>query len=385
MALETGLRVRVFDDYARTNLVDDLTDRMTAGSITTTVHGGFARAKGFRIPMTPDDLSLYFNRGNLPGRHFFHLEVSDGPAVVWEGRIMRTAFGPDGKGGVELRIEGAGYWNSLKDQKYSVTVAGGDTQKDVIEDALTSKAPLISSDYSLIEDPGLDLGSLVITREYPQDMIVNKIPHTSDGTDQWFAYIYETRGADDLPILIYKARSSSVIHWTTSTRELATDWEIAQDGYLMRNTATPIDNGVAGTTQTDANQRATDPTRDFDITVGTGLDWTAEAAEANRVLGEKRLPQQTQTFTIEGKVFRTALTEQREPARLWWVRAGEVIRFENLFPESAVNPQFDSLRTFSIRSTDYNLMADTVSVRPDRAAMTITQVLPRISQIELAR
>ena len=385
MPVTTGLQIVVYDGYARTNRLDDLTDRLTAGKLLTGAHGGFTRAKGLRIPMSLDEISLYMERGNLPGRHFAHLEVTEGTRVVWEGRIMRPAFGPDGAGGFELRLEAAGYWNSLKDQGYTATVVSPDSQKDLIEDMITAKGPNISTDFDAIEDPGLDIGGLVLTRRYPQDVIVEDIANTSDGTDQWFAYVYADRGSDNLPKLIYKARTASPVHWTTKIEELAPDWEIAQDGYLVRTQVTPIDNGVAGTTQTDANRRSTTPIRDFYLTVGTGLNATAEAAEADRAIVEKKDPHQSQAFTIVGNVWDTSVTEKRDRRRLYWVRAGEVIRFENLFPLSAVNPALDSLRTFFIRNTEYDLIADTLRVSPDRASTSVTQALPRIGQLELAR
>ena len=65
------------------------------------------RAKGLTIPMTQDGISLWFNRGNLPGRHWMHLEISEGVKVVWFGLITRLAFGP-AAGGLEIRIEATG-------------------------------------------------------------------------------------------------------------------------------------------------------------------------------------------------------------------------------------------------------------------------------------
>ena len=154
-----SLRVLVWSDYNKNALLDDHTDNFTGLTFSTALHGGF-KLCSLSVPMSLERLWLYFERENLAGRHFAHLEILEEQKIVWEGRIMAVGFDPSGAN-LSFNIEAAGYWSSCRDQFYDSAdsgntdwTSGSHTVDDIIKEMLTEECPDINSDQTNIDDPG---------------------------------------------------------------------------------------------------------------------------------------------------------------------------------------------------------------------------------------
>jgi len=370
-----SLRLLVWDDYNKANLLDDFTDDFTSLRFSTALHGGFSRCQ-FEVPMGIERIWLYLERENLPGRHFAHVEVLEELNVVWEGRIMVVGLDPSGAR-LALRAEAAGYWNSCRDQLYDAADAGNTdwtsgthTVKAIIAEMLTNECPDISTDQDNIGDPGLNVGGIDLTdRDYVQNIIATKLPMTSDGDDVWDFAIWEGR------VPYFKARSASTLHWTTYLSELGSGSTLDQDAYTLRNSILPVKDGTEGTAAADSGRRTTVPLRDFALTVHKGLSTAAENFERDRALEQKKGPVQSQKFNIEGRIWSTKTDGAFIGQKLWRVRAGDVIRISDLVPASVTTPVFDKLRTFFITETHYDAMTNRLTIVPDRDAFTLSTII----------
>tara|TARA_Y100000310_G_C20465052_1_gene707204 strand:- start:530 stop:895 length:366 start_codon:yes stop_codon:yes gene_type:complete len=120
------------------------------------------------------------------------------------------------------------------------------------------------------------------------------------------------------------------------------------------------------------------------MTLPTGTNANTQADAATGRVNETALPRQAQAFDITGRIYRTTgLTGGRlEEAEKWRVRAGDVIRIQDLVPTTAATPSLDDVRTFFIMETNYNATKDSLSIQPDRRSRRLTSVLPKIGTIE---
>lgn len=380
------LRVLVWDDYNKGTLLDEWTDDYTALTFSTQLHGGFGRCQ-LKIPMPLERIWLYLNRENSPGRHFAHLEILEDQTSVWEGRLMVLGFDPSGVN-LSLNVEASGYWGSTRDQLYDSADAGNTDwtsgsshfADEIIKEMLNDECPAINTDQSNIDAPGLDLAGIDLTaRDYPQNIIVSKLPMTSDGTDQWHFAIWDNRKP------YFKARSSATLHWTTFTSELGSGSTLQQDAYALRNTILPVNDGTEGTAVADANRRSSVPVRELAISVQKGVPSAAQNEERDRALAEKKAPEQSQRFMVSGRVWSTKDEGAFIGRPLWRVRAGEVIRINDLVPATVAAPEFDSLRTFFILETQYDAISNRLTIVPDRPSTDFTKILTRSVQVELDR
>mgnify|MGYP005823292689 CR=1 FL=1 len=381
-----SLRVLVWDNYNKTTLLDDFTDDFTGLSFSTSLHGGFSRC-AIKVPMNLERIWLYMDRENLPGRHFAHVEILEELYVAWEGRVMVVGFDPSGTS-LALTIEASGYWGSCRDQLYDPADAGhtdwtsgsNHFADEIIAEMLTSKCPDISSDQANMDSPGLELAGIDLTaRDYPQNIIVSKIPMTSDGTDQWFFAIWEGRK----PYL--KQRVATTLHWTTYTSELGAGSSLQQDAYQLRNNILPVKDGVEGTAAADSGRRSTVPVRDLALSIQKGVPTAALNEERDRALAEKKLPQQSQRFIVTGRVWSTKADGAFIGTPLWRVRAGEVVRIADLVPATVATPTLDALRTFYINETTYDAITNKLTIVPDRPPTDMTRLVTRSIQTELDR
>ena len=381
-----SLRVLVWDDYNKATLLDDFTDDFTGLSFSTSLHGGFSRLS-MKVPMGLDRIWLYLERENSPGRHFAHIEILEEQSIVWEGRIMVVGLDPSGVN-LSLAIEASGYWGSCRDQLYDPADAGHTNwtsgsnhfANEIIAEMLTSKCPDINADQSNMDSPSLELVGIDLTaRDYPQNIIVSKIPMTSDGTDQWFFAIWENRK----PYL--KQRVATTLHWTTYTSELGSGSSLQQDAYQLRNNILPVKDGTEGTAAADAERRSTVPVRDLQLTIQKGVPTAAENEERDRALAEKKTPQQSQRFIVNGRIWSTEDEGAFMGKPLWRVRAGEVIRIADLVPATVATPTFDALRTFYINETSYDAVSNRLTIVPDRPPTDMTRLVTRSIQTELDR
>jgi hypothetical protein len=67
---------------------------------------------------------------------------------------------------------------------------------------------------------------------------------------------------------------------------------------------------------------------------------------------------------------------------LWRVRAGEVIRIQDLVPNSAATPALDDVRTFYIMETDYDADKNVLKIQPDRRRRSLARTLANLGNIE---
>ena len=380
------LRVLLWDDYNKASLLDDWTDEYSALTFTTQLHGGFGSCR-LNVPMPLERIWLYLNRENSAGRHFAHLEVLEDTRTIWEGRVMVLGFDPSGVN-LALSVEAAGYWSSCRDQLYDAADAGNTDwtsgsshfADEIIKEMLDDECPDINTDQANIDAPALELAGIDLTaRDYPQNIITSKIPMTSDGTDQWFFAIWDDRKP------YFKVRSSTTLHWTTFTSELGGGSLLQQDAYALRNSILPVKDGTEGTAAVDANRRTSVPLRELAVTIQKGIPTAAVNEERDRALAEKKDPEQSQRFVITGRVWSTEDEGAFIGFPLWRVRAGEVIRINDLVPYSAASATFDSLRTFYILETAYDAITNLLTIIPDRPSTDLTAMVTRTIQVELDR
>ena len=380
------LRVLVWDDYNKATLLDEWTDKWSDLVFSTQLHGGFGRCK-ITVPMPLDRIWLYLNRENSPGRHFAHLEILEDQTIVWEGRLMVLGFDPSGVN-LALSAEASGYWGSTRDQLYDPADAGNTDwtsgsshfADEIIKEMLDDECPDISTDQANIDAPGLELAGIALpARDYPMNIITSKIPMTSDGTDQWFFAVWENRKP------YFKKRVSTTLHWTTFTSELGAGSQLQQDAYSLRNNILPVKDGAEGTAAADAERRSTVPVRDLAVTIQKGVPTAAMNEERDRALAEKKDPEQSQRFVITGRVWSTKDEGAFTGKPLWNVRAGDVVRINDLVPNSVAAPAFDALRTFFIVETSYDGVSNRLTIVPDRPVTDFTALVTRSIQVELDR
>jgi hypothetical protein len=65
----------------------------------------------------------------------------------------------------------------------------------------------------------------------------------------------------------------------------------------------------------------------------------------------------------------------------WHVRAGEVIRIQDLVAGTAT-VSLDDVRTFYIMETQYDADTDMLTIQPDRRSRRLTDLIPRAVTVE---
>jgi hypothetical protein len=127
------------------------------------------------------------------------------------------------------------------------------------------------------------------------------------------------------------------------------------------------------------------PVRELAVTIQKGVPTAAVNEERDRALAEKKDPEQSQRFILTGRVWSTKDEGAFIGLPLWRVRAGEVIRINDLVPYSVASATFDSLRTFFILETSYNAITNQLMIIPDRPSTKLTALMTRTIQVELDR
>ena len=384
MTLATGIRVLVWDTFLKGTLLADLTARIEGMTTASRLHGGFSRCS-ITVPSTLAGIWLWLQTESHAGRHLAHVEILDVPRLVWEGRLMEIGYDP-GVPSPPLELEFAGYWSACRDLLYSASdgtdwTTGGPHRVDqVIKELLTLKCPDINSDQSGIISSVQDVVGIDLTaRSYPMDIIVSKLTMTTDGTDQLHFSVYDNR----LPFL--KKRSVATPTWTTYRRWLKKGSRLAQDAYELRNSITPVKDGTEGTEQSDSDSQSTYTKRELLVTVQKGTATAAEVNEAKRALAEKKDPHQSQSFVVNGKIYDTRVSGARIDRALYWVRAGDSIRVDDLLPASVSAAEFDNLRTFYILEAEYNWITNELTITPDRSPRRLSTILARQITVEADR
>ena len=390
--LDTRLELRIWDGYAKGTLFDVLTDHVNSLSFSTSLHGGFKECR-FGLPLDLGKSWLYLSRENLKGRHFAHVEVSQGDDVVWEGRVSEVTLVLGQSGGLEVLA--LGYWSSCRDQYYDAADSGNTnwasggphTVDDIIKEMLTNECPDISTDQSNIGAPTTNVVGIVLTdRDYPMNIILEKLaPLVDSGDSPWFFAIWEGR----VPYFTERVVSDPVdwMIWLADTRDL----RLTQSALNLRNTVLPVVGSTEGTAASNADSQSLYPTREVILSLPATVSATVANQARDAALTERNLPRQTSSVTINGLVSSThvvrgvAVSGARVQRELWWVRAGDIIRITDLVPFSASTPTLDDLRTFFIMETHYDAVSNELRVQPDRPGSDLAAILARLNLIERSK
>jgi len=385
MPLQPTLQIRLYDNNLTTpTLLEDLTERVMGLKFGTALNGGFKMCT-FTLGTGIGAAWNWLSREGKKGYHFNRITIHEEQTLVWEGRISDISLQVQ-SGQQTIAVIAQGYWASTHDQYYSDddgsrtdwTSGSGHEIHDIIKEVLTAECPDINSDQTNIATGSRDLAGINLSaKEYPQ-AIINNLTALSDSDGAvWFFAIWDNR----IPYLFKRAVTQ--IDWYVWLADLG-NLRLQQSALELRNAIIPTVGGTAGTTQTDATSLVLYPRRELKISLPTGTNANTQADAAGTAASEKALPRQQQSFSVSGKIYRTAgdAGGRLEETPLWRVRAGEVIRIQDLVPSSAATPALDDVRTFYIMETNYNADSNVLTIQPDRRAFRLSTVLNRLGDIE---
>ena len=386
MPLQTGLEIRLYDgDLSSPTLIEELTDRVEGLSFSTALNGGFKLCQ-FRLNTTIGEAWMWLSRDGKKGYHFNRLTIHEGTILVWEGRIIDIGLDIGGSRH-NLNVTAQGYWGATRDRLYSDddgsrtdwTSGSGHQIDDIIKEILTSECPDINSDQSNIAAGSRDLvGINLSSREYPQHYINCLTEVSDDDGSVWFFAIWDNR----IPYLF--KRAATTINWFVWLSDLH-NLRLQQSASQLRNAVIPVVGGTEGTTQTHAVSLALYPRREIVVTMQTGTNANTQADSGGMKVTEKALPRQQQGFAISGRIYSALVGDaggQLAETPLWRVRAGEVIRIQDLVPSSAATPALDDLRTFYIMGTNYDADNNTLTLQPDRRGRRLSSIIASFGAVE---
>ena len=384
MPLQPTLQVRLFDnDLSSPTLIEDLTDKVEGLQFSTALNGGFHSCT-FTLATDLGYAWNYLSREGKRGYHFNRITVHEGQTLIWEGRIVDIELNIL-SARQNIKVTAHGYWGSMKDQFYTDSggtdwsSGSGHQMHDIIKEVLDDECPDINSDQTNIDDSSRDLAGIdFTTKEYPQD-IVNKLTDLSDSDGSiWFFAIWEERKP------YFFKRAVTKVDYYVWLEDLS-DLRLQQSAVQLRNAILPFVGTTEGTTQTDATSLALYPRRELKLSLNTGANANTQADAAAASAVEKALPRQQQSFSIDGKVYSALAGDsggRLQEVPLWRVRAGEVIRIQDLVPNSAATPALDDVRTFYIMETDYAADKNVLKIQPDRRRRSLARTLANLGNIE---
>jgi len=378
MPLRPRLQLRLYDnDLSAPTLIEELTERVGALRFGTALNGGF-KICTFTLPTTIGQAWLWLSREGKRGYHFNRIAIHEDATLIWEGRIMEVELLVQ-SGEQSIRVTAMGYWSACRDQFYTATgntnwASGSHTIDDIIKEMLTEECPDISSDQTNITATTRDVVGLdFTTKEYPQTRI-NELTSLSDSDGAiWFFAIWDSR----IPYLT--ARAVTAVDWYVWLADLG-NLSLQQSALELRNVVLPYISTTEGTTQTDATSLLLYPRREEKLSVPTGTNANTQADAASGRASEQSLPRQAQSFRVTGRIYRTTGVSggRLEEVQKWRVRAGDVIRIQDLVPTTAATPALDDVRTFFIMETDYNAQNDTLSIQPDRRGRRLSKQVAKL-------
>ena len=378
MPLKPRLQIRLFDnDLSSPTLIDELTERVGALQFSTALNGGF-KVCTFTLPATIGQAWLWLSREGKRGYHFNRVTIHEDQTLVWEGRIMEVELLVQ-SGEQSIRVTAMGYWSACRDQFYTATgntdwSSGSHTIDDIIKEMLTEECPDINSDQANITATTRDVAGLdFTTKEYPQARI-NELTALSDSDGSiWFFAIWDSR----IPYLT--ARAVTAVYWYVWLADLG-NLSLKQSALELRNAVLPYISTTEGTTQTDATSLLLYPRREEKLSVPTGTNANTQADAASGHASEQSLPRQVQSFDVTGRIYRTtgATGGRLEESEKWRVRAGDVIRIQDLVPTTASTPSLDDVRTFFVMETDYNAQNDTLRLQLDRRGRSLSSMVAKL-------
>ena len=284
-----------------------------------------------------------------------------------------------------------GYWSSLRDQKYSSTdsgmtdwsTGGPHTTDDIIKEMLTQKCPDVDSDQSNIDAGTNDMAGIDLsTRAYPQDRIVESLAPLSDSNNgTWYFYIYEDR------IPYWEVRSLSQVDAFVYLEE-CDNLFLTQQAMHLRNKIRPLVGTTEGTVANDTESQSVYPIREFDFSLPDGTPTAAANDARDAAIDERKKPRQDTSFAVKGRLYsaQAGSMGSKAGARVEWakyrLRAGHVIRINDLVPESAADAALDDRRTFFILETSYDAVRDAIRIQPDRPLGHLGIILTRLGALE---
>ena len=81
------MEARLYTSYSDKTLIADLGGSMSSGKFGSRIHGGWDQCE-ITINGLYQELFQFLRTESQPGRFFHHLEITEGPAIRWEGRLM---------------------------------------------------------------------------------------------------------------------------------------------------------------------------------------------------------------------------------------------------------------------------------------------------------
>jgi len=371
------IELKIYNDYSTSPavLLDDLSDRLTSLTWSTGLHGGFKKLTA-TVPMDIGEIWLYLDREGFQGRHFKHVIVKEMNETRWEGRLIRAGI-QWSQGTQQLEITALGYWNSMTDQRVTtIDYTGGaaTTTSAIIKAMLTAKCPDINSDQTNIATAA---GTRILTLpidKYAQDHIIDTLAPLGDTSQNVYYFaIWEDR-------IPYYAVRNTTLTWETSLSEIQSG-SLSQDAVHLRNAADAWNGSARSAAAVDSDSQAFYPNRDAVVSVAPGIVSTAATDARTRFINERKAPLQASQFTITGEVVRQkefGMPSSTKSA----VRAGDVIKINDLMPVTSVTGTSDNLRVFHILETEYDALRDRLMIVPNRPSMSLHNLLPRLGTIE---
>ena len=350
-------RVSIYTSSALSSGVFDASGaawRLTALNYSSGLPGGYLTCRfAFLIPSSR---SLVFAKAQT-------VVVRQGVDIVWQGAIVNIGIRRAGAG-YECEITALGPWQDARGQTLTATYASVTTGITIVEAALAAMAT-ISTDYSLIANPGVDLGP--VTYDGPcNDVILDVLKHGDSASPPnpiYFA-IWHTPQGDTLPRAQMWSRSLTNVDWRVRWAE--TDLQVVDSAAdVFNNVTVRYNKGDAVTAAaTDATSIASTRKHTFGI---ESASLVAATAARDRFLAEHKeaLPM-LQGFRLSDRC--------RDGGGAWrsvaYMRAGHVMLLED-YPPSGL--------TFMVGAVDYT---DGLGQRTDEVSVTPEQ-LPRRSDTML--
>lgn len=328
----------------------------------TVLPGGFGDAS-FSWPCSwPEAWDWYESYYN------YQLTIHEGVSTIWQGRLEDIELSPSG-----ITPTFMGYWRSCYDEVFNdVTnyISGTAYAGDIIRDVLEDHCPQVhKGDFSHLRETYFNLCPITFTDNNRPGDAFQRLGAIGDGSQSevpWYFAIWEGR----VPYFLPKPKDFSEPDWHVFKRDLA-----AESGYSLRRSLGEMANRVAMIYSTyDGMRVITDYAEDADSiakwnltreianSMGEGGTLTAASAR-DAYLKDHANPPQSATIQITSRI-RDKNGKMRD---LWHVRAGDVLRIDDLIPEEDVitKPQLDQMRTFFIKETDFDLDSYTLTVTPE--------------------
>jgi len=370
--MQNNITVEIYNrNLSSPTLIEDITHKIQRLKFSTKLHGGFHICSFDLMADLPEAWEW------ITKRLYYRLLIRDGVKTLWEGRLEDVYLTEGGAGATAY-----GYYVNLSDIPYATAYnANADV---VIKAVLTANCSQISSDQTHIDATGgpaitsaADAAYLDI---YPKE-IVEKLANFSDDTNsaRWYFGIWEDR------IAYFFARSVSSLNWAVSINDFA-KFRLKYRGAELWNSCYAVYDaaGLARTAtanDTDSQEKYGDGTnsliRRYVIPqLGTVVAGAATSARDGWLEEHKEVYPKLTDMMLGDRVFDT--NGRVYPSS--WVRAGEVIRVEDLVPASvdATTVTRDRLRTYYIVQTEYNLDNQTMRIVPDTESTNLNSLLSQL-------